>query len=68
MMGIPEKLDYARIIYTLELWAPGYLEFGNSDSGRLVFLKLDAWTPKKLILHFTVKCTVVGYDIFNSGF
>ena len=38
-MGIPEKLNSARIGYKLGLWAPGYLE-----SGRLVFGKLGAWT------------------------
>ena len=37
-MGITEKLDSARIVYTLGLWAPGYLE-----SGRLVLGKSDAW-------------------------
>ena len=41
---MPENLDSARIVYTLGLWAPGRLESGSSDSGRLVLGKLDAWT------------------------
>ena len=43
-MAISEKLDSARIAYTLGLWALGCLESGSSDSGRLVLGKLDAWT------------------------
>ena len=40
-MGIPEKLEYSRIVYTLGLWAPACLESGRLDSGRLVLEILD---------------------------
>ena len=43
-MGMPKNLESVRIVYTLRLWAPGRLESGSSDSGRLILEKLDAWT------------------------
>ena len=43
-MSMPENLDSARTVYTLGLWAPGRLESGSSDFGRLFLGKLDAWT------------------------
>ena len=69
---MPKNLESVRIVYTLRLWAPGRLESGSSDSGRLILEKLDAWTwplgPKKLKLNFTVKGAEADYDIFNSRF
>ena len=43
-MGILEKLDSVRIVYTVGLEARGCLESRRSESGRLVFGKLDGWT------------------------
>ena len=71
IMGMPENMGSACIVYALGLWAPRRLESGSSDFERLVFGKLDAWTPildKKLKLNFTVKGEVADYDIFNSRF
>ena len=45
-MGLLEKLDSSRIVYTLGLWPPECLEFGRLDSGRLVLGQKDAWTRK----------------------
>ena len=45
-MGLLEKLDSSRIVYTLGLWQPECLEFGRLDSGRLVLGQKDAWTRK----------------------
>ena len=45
-MGILEKLDSARIVYTLGLWQPKCLEFGHLDSGRLILGQKDASTQK----------------------
>ena len=42
-MDIEEKLDSARIVYTLGLWAPGCLESGRWEPGRLVLRKLNTW-------------------------
>ena len=71
-MGIPEKLESARNVYTLGLCEPVCLESGCSDTGRLVIGKLDAWIlvawTQKLKMHFTVKGAVADYDIFNSRF
>ena len=64
-MGIPEKLDFARIVYTLGLWAPGCLESGPLVFGKLDACTLVAWT-EKLKFHFTVKGAVADYDIFNG--
>ena len=72
LMDIPEKLDSARIVYTLGIWAPGGLESWRSDSDAWCWKNwtLALWLlgPKKLTLHFTVKSAVADYDIFNSRF
>ena len=71
-MGIPEKLHSTRIVYTPGFWAPGCLESGSSDTGRLVLGKLDPWTlvtwTQKLKLDFTVQGAVADCGTFNSGF
>ena len=61
-MGIPEKLDSARIVYILGVWALGCLESGRSDSRRLVLGKLDAcslvtWTQKSKIALYRQRCS-----------
>ena len=45
-MGLLEKLGSSRIVYTLGLWQPEFLEFGRLDSGRLVLGQKDTSTLK----------------------
>ena len=45
-MGLLEKLESSRIVYTLGLSPPECLEFGRLDSRRLVLGQKDAWTQK----------------------
>ena len=67
-MGIPEKLDSARIVYV-------HLDSGGLDAWNLDAWSWENWTlglcslrPKKLKLNSTVKGAVADYDIFNIRF
>ena len=57
-MGILEKLESSRIIYTLGLWSPKCLEFELLDSGHLVLGQKDAWTQKiKIFAFYSKSCS-----------
>ena len=57
-MGILEKLESSRIIYTLGLWLPKCLEFELLDSGHLVLGQKDAWTQKiKIFAFYSKSCS-----------
>ena len=69
-MVISEKLDSARIVYTLGLLDACSLEARTLDVQICENWTLGFWSlgPKKLKLNFTVKDAVADYDIFNSRF
>ena len=74
-MGLLEKLDSSRIVYTLGLWQPECLEFGRLDSGRLVLGQKDAWTQKIKICIFLSKLqslimisVIVGFSFSKNEY
>ena len=72
-MGLLEKLDSSRIVYTLGLWPPECLEFGRLDSGRLVLGQKDALIQKLKIcilplnLHSLIMISLIAGFSFSKN-
>ena len=61
-MGIPEKLDSARMVYILGLWVSGCLESGHSDIGRLALGKLDACILLSKVQSLIMVSLIAGFS------